>query len=52
MAVPKWEFVANENMSKTYRLKVIGGWIVMTTYGEGRCSSFVPDLNYEWSLKD
>lgn len=46
----KWEKIVED----TYRVKVIGGWIVMTDgfkYRGSECMVFIKDKNHEWKIK-
>lgn len=50
------EVIANSENLISYRLEVIGGWIVITlTIGFSNRDLhqvFVPDPNHEWKLKE
>lgn len=49
----KWERIAMEvSTSKTYRAKVIGGWIIKdeAIEGDARALVFVADIKHEWEI--
>ena len=35
---------------RTYRLKVVGGWLVLVWYGAGSSPTFVPDPEHKWDI--
>lgn len=50
-----WEEVHKGVGNGTYRMNVIGGWLVKTeTYdvNDALAMTFVPDPNHEWKLED
>lgn len=55
----EWEKISGKDNSqnKTFRSKVVGGWIVKIMFidedfGVGVSSIFIPDHNHEWNVKD
>lgn len=53
----KWEQIVQsaDNLSSTYRAKVLGGWIInnYTYTHEGVCEAmvFISDPNHDWEVK-
>jgi len=46
------EWVAHENNTDVYRIKVPGGWLVITVASGGEASAicYFPDTMHEWKV--
>lgn len=52
MVIPfEWEVIDNSTARKTFRSKVIGGWVVMVNHNEESPTMvFVADAAWDWEL--
>ncbi len=50
----EWEALETQR-GKTFRVKVIGGWLINTRHVDANSASstmtFIPDPNHEWRVK-
>jgi len=44
----KWEKVPSDNRFSVYRVKVPGGWLVLTYWADKSGMTFYPDPNHQW----
>ena len=50
----KWEVITNDQYAGCDRLKIHGGWLVVSwsTALDNECLVFVPDPKHEWELEE